>query len=184
MDFDLIVSQLDQATAFDLYRLHAAVGRLMDDPRRLDAIKRSLHPGMEVSYFDARKNRLFPARILEIRRTRAVVQPVPTGERWAVPMFAINLQGAHTDIAPGKTGLDRLLLKIGDAVGFPDKDGNDRFGQVIKLNPKRAKIDTGQGVWAVPYSMLFPVVDGERAPDQPATPQIEALRGDADNSTG
>ena len=95
MNFDLMVSQLDQATAFDLYRLQAAVARLMEDPRRLDAIKRCLHPGMEASYFDARENRLFPVRILEIRRTRVVVEVLPGGERWAVPLFAINVETAR-----------------------------------------------------------------------------------------
>jgi len=169
MNFDLIVSQLDQATAFDLYRLQAAIARLMEDPQRLDAIKRCLRPGMEVSYFDAQKNRLFPVRILEIRRTRVVVEVLPSGEHWAVPLFAINLEGANTDIKARKRELDRVSLRIGDAVGFTGKDGHDHFGQVVKLNPKRAKIDTGECVWAVPYRLLFPVVDGERAPDQAGT---------------
>jgi hypothetical protein len=40
------------------------------------------------------------------------------------------------------------------------------FGAIIKLNPKRAKIQTRQGVWAVPYSMLFTIIDGEQARDK------------------
>ena len=30
-------------------------------------------------------------------------------------------------------------------------------------NPNRAKIQTTKGVWAVPYAMLFTVLDGEQA---------------------
>jgi hypothetical protein len=47
------------------------------------------------------------------------------------------------------------------------------FGAVIKLNPKRAKIQTRQGVWAVPYSMLFTIIDGEQARDQFVPAEIE-----------
>ena len=35
--------------------------------------------------------------------------------------------------------------------------------EFIKLNPKRAKIHTKKGVWAVPYAMLSTVIDGELA---------------------
>ena len=47
------------------------------------------------------------------------------------------------------------------------------FGAVIKLNPKRAKIRTSQGIWAVPYSMLFTIIDGEQARDQFVPAEIE-----------
>jgi hypothetical protein len=42
--------------------------------------------------------------------------------------------------------VDRLSLKIGDQVGFKAKDGDELFGIITKLNTKRAKIQTEQGV--------------------------------------
>ncbi|MEN8108877.1 MAG: hypothetical protein ABFS22_12850 [Pseudomonadota bacterium] len=173
MDYDLIVSELQKASAFDLYRLHAAIGQLLDDPARLAATKRQLRPGMEVTYFDAQENRLIPVQVLEIRRTRVAIQELQTGKRWTAPLYMINIEGTDTDIAPKKNRVDRLSLKIGDQVGFTGKDDSELFGTVIKLNPKRAKIQTGQGVWAVPYSMLFTVIDGEQAHDQFIPAEIE-----------
>jgi hypothetical protein len=44
MDYELIVSALQKASAFDLYRLQSAIGHLLDDPLLLNAIKRQLRP--------------------------------------------------------------------------------------------------------------------------------------------
>jgi len=173
MDYDLIVSELQKASAFDLYRLHAAIGQLLDDPVRLAATKRQLRPGMEVTCFDAQENRLIPVQVLEIRRTRVAIQELQTGKRWTAPLYMINIEGTDTDIAPKKNRVDRLSLKIGDQVGFTGKDDSELFGTVIKLNPKRAKIQTTQGIWAVPYSMLFTVIDAEQAHDQFIPAEIE-----------
>jgi hypothetical protein len=120
---------------------------------------------MEITYFEPQENRLIPARILEIRRTRAAIQELPGGKRWTVPLYMINIEGTHTDITPKKNHVDRLSLKIGDQVGFTGKNGSELFGAIIKLNPKRAKIQTREGIWAVPYSMLFTIIDGEQARD-------------------
>lgn len=172
MDYNLILSELQKASTFDLYRLQAVIAKLLDDPERVIAIKRQLRPGMEITYFHQEENRLIPARLLELRKTRAVVQELQSERRWTIPLFMINLQGADTDIAPRKDGLDRLSLRIGDTVGFTGRDGEEVFGTLIKLNPKRAKIQTTKGVWAVPYAMLFAVIEGEQAGNQliPAKP--------------
>ena len=173
MDYELIVSALQKASAFDLYRLQSAIGHLLDDPLRLNAIKRQLRPGMEITYFEPQENRLIPVQVLEIRRTRVAIQELQTGKRWTVPLYMINIEGTDTDITPKKSHVDRLSLKIGDQVGFTGRDGSELFGTVVKLNPKRAKIQTRQGVWAVPYSMLFTIIDGEQARDQFLPAEIE-----------
>jgi hypothetical protein len=85
----------------------------------------------------------------------------------------INIEGADTDIKPKKNHIDHLSLKIGDQVGFTGKDGSELFGTVIKLNPKRAKVQTRHGIWSVPYSMLFTIIDGEQARDQFVPAEIE-----------
>ena len=181
MDYELVVSALQEASAFDLYRLQSAIGHLLDDPLRLNAIKHQLRPGMEITYFEPQENRLIPAQILEIRRTRAAIQELPGGKRWTVPLYMINIEGTDTDITPKKNHVDRLSLKIGDQVGFTGKDGSELFGAIIKLNPKRAKIQTREGIWAVPYSMLFTIIDGEQARDQFAPAEIELFTGSCIN---
>ena len=51
-------------------------------------------------------------------------------------------------------------------MGFIGRDGEDLFGTLTRLNPKRAKIQTAKGEWAVPYAMLFTVIDSEQAGHQ------------------
>jgi hypothetical protein len=162
MNFNQIISELQQASLFDLYRLHAAIGKRLDDPSRLQALKRQLKPGMDITYFHVQENRLIAARILEIRKTRVTVKERDTGKRWTIPLYTINLQSTDTDISPQRGQVDRLSLKIGDSVGFKCRDGQEIFGTVVKLNPKRAKVKTRYDIWAVPYSLLFRVIDGEQ----------------------
>ena len=143
MNYELIVSELQKASAFDLYRLQSAIGHLLNDPARLNSIKHQLRPGMEITYFEPQENRLIPAQVLEIRRTRVAIQELETRKRWTVPLYMINIEDTNTDIAPKSNQVDRLSLKIGDQVGFTARDGDEQFGIVTKLNPKRAKIQTG-----------------------------------------
>jgi hypothetical protein len=173
MDYELIVSELQKASAFDLYRLQSAIGHLLDDPARLNSIKHQLRPGMEITYFEPQENRLIPAQVLEIRRTRVAIRELETRKRWTVPLYMINIEDTNTDIPSKSNQVDRLSLKIGDQVGFTARDGDELFGIVTKLNPKRAKIQTGQGVWAVPYSMLFTVIDSDHSQDQVVPSELE-----------
>jgi hypothetical protein len=71
----------------------------------------------------------------------------------------------NTDIisSPEK-GLDKTQLKIGDMVGFQDKDHDDLHGEIIRLNQKTATIMTGtKGRWRVAYEYLYLIYDIEQA---------------------
>jgi len=162
MNYDLVLSELDQASTFELYRLQAAISTLLDEPARITAIKQQLRPGMEISYFHEQENRLLTAKLLEVRKSRAAIQEIESGKRWTIPLYMINLEQSATDLAPQKQGVDRLSLRTDDRVGFRGKNNEEHFGTVIKLNPKRAKIKVGNTVWSVPYSMLFSIIDGEQ----------------------
>ena len=59
MDYSLIVSELQKASTFDLYRLQAAIAKLLEDPARVVAIKRQLRPGMAITYFHQEETRSF-----------------------------------------------------------------------------------------------------------------------------
>jgi len=164
MNYNLLLSELEQASTFELFRLQAAISTLLDDPTRIAAIKRQLRR-MEISYFHEQENRLVTARLLEIRKTRAAIQESSSGKRWTIPLYMINLEQSDTDLTPQKQGVDRLSLRIDDRVGFRGKNNEEHFGTVIKLNPKRAKIQVGTTIWSVPYSMLFSIIDGEQGAD-------------------
>ncbi|MBP9604237.1 MAG: hypothetical protein KBE53_09175, partial [Chromatiaceae bacterium] len=71
------------------------------------------------------------------------------------------LEGQDVAIAARKRqALDRNSLRVGDRVAFKDRHGQERFGQVVKLNVKSASVQVGPGRWRVGYSLLAPVIDG------------------------
>lgn len=171
MDYTLVLKELEKASLFELFRLESAISDLLDDPVRLLAIKRQLRAGTDISYFDTHKNCLVPARLEAVRKTRASVRELETGKLWTIPLYMINIEGTATDIEPRGRGVDRLSLRVGDRVGFVGRAGEEVFGTVIKLNPKRAKVETEQGVWNVSYSILFTVLEGEQGTEQYLIPK-------------
>ena len=86
MDFDRIASELDSASLFDLYRLHVAVGKMLDDPARIVRVKYALRPGQQVTFLDERGQRLVGARVLQVKQTRATVEELATGKHWVIPL--------------------------------------------------------------------------------------------------
>ena len=55
------------------------------------------------------------------------------------------------------------FIKVGDTVGFQDRQNNDVYGEVIRLNQKTATIVTNSGAkWRVAYAYLNLIIDGEQ----------------------
>lgn len=160
MDYETILKALNEASLFELFRLNAAIRTQLDDPAKNIEIKNQLRVGQQLSYFDSEINRLIPATVIEINRTRAVMKDVEGGKSWSIPFYQINIDKQNVDIKPSVV-LDRNTLKVGDHVCFMDKSGHEIYGQVTKLNPKTAGILARNVQWRVSYSLLKPVVDGE-----------------------
>lgn len=163
MDYTSVIDELRAASLFDLYRLRAALTLELEDPARIEQVRARLRPGMTITYFDEAQNRLVEARVRELHRTRLLVENRRDGELWSIPFGAVNVEGVETDLGVGAAaehGLDRSRLKVGDAVGFRDRQNRDRYGRVLALNQKTATILTGDGQrWRVAYQFLFPVID-------------------------
>ena len=165
MDYTTLIEELRAASLFDLYRLRAALTLQLEDPGKIALVRARLRPGLDVSYFDEVQNRLVEARIIELRRTRLLVENRGDHKRWLIPFGAVNVDGVETDIrvvATEQSGLDRSRLKVGDAVGFRDRQHQERYGQVLALNQKTATILTGDHQrWRVAYQFLFPVIESD-----------------------
>ena len=161
MNYSTILDELNNASLFELYRLERAIRNSLEDPVRIRNIKDSLKVGQDIEYFDADQNRLVEARIIELKRTRALVENHDDRKLWNIPFYHINLD--HEDIAiSGSAGkLDRNSLKVGDTVTFKDRKGNERFGEVIKLNQKTVGVLVGTVRWKVGYGLLSLVIEGE-----------------------
>lgn len=140
--------------------MRAAIDRVLDQPRWLQAVQARLRVGQDVTYFDPQANALRRGRVLEMRRKQAVVLDLDDPRRWVISYAAINLDGADVQIREHRQqGLGRNEIAIGEVVGFVDRDQQHRTGRVIRLNDKTVSLQCGNGQWRVAYQFLHRVVD-------------------------
>lgn len=162
MNFSEVIKALNQASAFELYRMRAAINRVLDEPRWLQAIQARLQIGQAIEYFDAQANTLRHGKLLELRRKQAVILDRDDGKRWLIPYVAINLDGTDVQIREQpRHGLGRNEVAVGDVVGFVDRDQQQRSGRIIRLNDKTVTLICGQQQWRVAYAFLHRVVDAD-----------------------
>lgn len=160
MNFSDVIKSLNQASAFDLYRMRAAIDRVLDDPKWLHAIQARIQVGQQVSYFSVQANTLKRARVLELRRKQVILRDLDDAQSWIIDYAAINLDGADVQIREQKSqGLGRNEVAIGETVGFLDRDQQQRTGKVIRLNDKTVTLLCGSSQWRVAYSYLHRVVE-------------------------
>ena len=162
MDYASLLDALGKASLFDLWRLSAAIGRALEDPNKNEAIRANLRVGQSIRYFEAKENREISGRVVEIKRSRALIQNDHDKRLWNIPFYMINLQGEHVDSPASRAKVRRDSLRVGDAVGYRSRTQREVYGVVIKLNRKTAtvRLTTGQQ-WGVPYSLLFYVLDAQ-----------------------
>ncbi|MFP3247721.1 MAG: hypothetical protein RXR20_24715 [Paraburkholderia sp.] len=159
-----ILDSLRQAPSAELYRLYLAVGKMLDDPRRILEVRQRLHLGMAISYIA--DNPLAPplqGTVVELRQTQAVIQDHASRRRWALPYAAIVPDSAapiHPEPTPPPRA-QREEFFIGDTVGFTDKHLSERVGIIVRLNSKTASItvNDSEGHWRVSYALLRKIVD-------------------------
>lgn len=162
MNYNEILRILQEASLFDVYRLSAAMGSLLNHQEKILAIKRSLHVGMSISYFSCRSNKLVEAVIDEIRQTTVCATDKSDGKKWSIPLCAINLANVDTSLHPrlAQGNLDRNQFQVGEGVGFLGKNDQETYGIITQLNPKTASIITRDGTnWRVHYGYLFKTWD-------------------------
>ncbi len=162
MDYSQIINALNHASAFDLYRLRNAIDNMIDEPKRLIAIKARLHLGQTVQWFNPSDNRVYDGTLIKIKQMRAVVSSNHDNRRWDIPLCAINTHHVHTSIEqPHKKGLTKNEIQIGERVGFVDKEGVEHSGEVIRLNQKTVTIVNHEirMSWRVSYSLLHKVIE-------------------------
>lgn len=162
MNFSDVIKTLNQASAFELFRMRAAIDRVLDEPRWFQAVQARLKVGQSVQYFDTQANALKRGQVLEMRRKHVVVLDLDDAVRWVISYAAINLDGADVQIREHKPqGLGRNEVAIGEVVGFLDRNQQQRTGQVIRLNDKTVTLQCDKVQWRVGYSFLHRVVDAD-----------------------
>ena len=162
MNFSEVIQSLNQASAFELYRMRAAIDRVLDEPRWLGAIQSRLAIGHMLTYFDAQANTRRKGKILELRRKQVVILDEDGVRRWLISYAAINLDGTDVRIRDHQAqGLGRNEVSIDEVVGFVDRNHNQRTGRVVRLNDKTVTLQCGPAQWRVAYAYLHRIVDAQ-----------------------
>ena len=160
MNYSQIIDALDNATAFDLFRVHVAVGNMLDDPKRVMELRSKLTVGSEIEYFLPDENRTEIARVIAFKRTRVDIQNISDNKRYTIPYYFININRVDTQIESmqQQAGLSRNEVKVGDRVAFLDRQNQEIAGIVKRLNQKTVTVDTPDTQWRVAYQYLFKVL--------------------------
>lgn len=167
MKIQQVFQELQSASDFELFRLRVAIDKLLEDPERINALRKKMTVGMQLDYFNEEENRAIACELIDIKRTRASVREIDTGKQGTLPLYYLNLDHVATElVVNNKRGMSKAELQLGSMVGFVSSKYNQEYiGEVIKLNPKRVILLVsyeGRNVqWRVPYSMLFPVIQSE-----------------------
>lgn len=162
MNFSDVLKVLNEASAFELFRMRAAISVALEEPARVQAIQARLRPGQSVEYFDARANAQRFGTILELRRKTVLIIDRDDGKRWLIDYPSINLVGADVQIRqPAQRGLNRNEIAVGEIVGYLDRHGQERSGRVTRLNAKTVSLIVGDQQWRVAYCFLHRVMEAD-----------------------
>ncbi|MGW8391704.1 hypothetical protein [Pseudoduganella sp. HUAS MS19] len=157
-----LIDALRIAPSIDLYQLSLAVSQMLSDPQRILEVRRHLHLGANVMYFDHRRGTLAPGRVLQLQATSATVQDDATRTHWKLPYAAIVADPAQraeqASQAPPRRP-DMSAFRLGDTVSFTDKHLRERIGTITRMNTKTYSLLCDGEQWRVSPGLLRKVVD-------------------------
>jgi hypothetical protein len=182
MDYNQLLTQLQNASLFDLYRLQTGIDEMLNQPERISAIKSRLKNKMQITYFTARENCLISATVEEIQRTRLTVRNIDDGMRCDIRFCMVNIDEIGSSNNPPQGQIDRNRPKVGDYLGFRDKKQLEQSGEILKLNKNTVTILTKFGTkLRVEYGSLFTLNGG--ADKQAPQDELIAEKVESDSKT-
>ena len=85
-----LIDALNQATSLELYQLSMLLERLITDPRRIVAVRKDLHLGQVVRFYDGRRDTMREGRIIEMRDAQVTLHDTQQRVQWKLPYAAIE----------------------------------------------------------------------------------------------
>lgn len=157
-----LLDLLRNAPTLDLYELSQAIERMLTDPHRILEVRRHLHLGAHIMYFNNRRGALAPARIIQLQTSSATVQDDATRVHWKLPYAAIVADPAHRTAPPQPAPsppVEVPSFKPGDTVSFTDKHLRERIGTITRVNTKTYSLLSDGEQWRVPPRLLRKIID-------------------------
>jgi len=159
LDLRSVMSALENASDLELLQLRTAIAHLLENPKRILAIRQKLHTGMPLEYWSLRDRRMHRGRIAQFKPDQVLIHRDDGGHVW-VEYAALVVDGHQmAPEPPSRPMLTRKAFHLGDTVGFEGRDLLQHIGTIVRLNPKTATIACSEGEWRVSYALLHRVVD-------------------------
>lgn len=161
-----LLDLLGQASNRQLLMLHAAIDRMLADPRRIIEIRRHLHLGQTVQFLDWQHGVMLKGQVIALHERQVELREISARRQWKLPYTAVELpDGPSTQQAepPAPSAPPRPTrndFRCGDKVAFEDKYLQTVVGTIVRINQRTATIDPGDSTtWRVGFALLRPVVD-------------------------
>jgi hypothetical protein len=164
-----LLDLLGQSSNRQLLMLHAAIDRMLADPRRIIEIRRHLHLGKTVQFLDWQHGVMLKGQVIALHERQVELREISARRQWKLPYTAVELpDGTGTrraeplqPPAPATpTHPTRNDFQRGDKVAFEDKYLQTVVGTIVRINQRTATIDPGDSTtWRVGFALLRPVVD-------------------------
>jgi hypothetical protein len=166
-----LLELLNNASSRQLFELSTVIERLLADPRRIIAVRVSLHLGQTVRFLDWQDGSLREGKVLAMKDTQVVLQDLRERREWKLPYAAI--EPPPTDASRTQQGPavppelsapkpTREDFRRGDKVAFEDKYLQTVVGTIVRINERTATVDAGNGnSWRVGFALLRPYSTSE-----------------------
>ena len=159
LDLRSIMSALENATDLELLQLRSAIGHMLENPKRIVAIRQRLHTGQPVEFWSLQERRTYRGRIAQFKPDQLLIHRDDNRFVW-VEYAALILEGLQsTPEVPSRPMLTREDFHVGDSVGFEGRDLLQHVGKIVRLNQKSATVSCDEGEWRVSYALLHRVVE-------------------------
>ncbi len=161
-----ILDTLRNASNLDLYELSLALNQMLSDPVRIVEVRRHLHTGAQVLYFNHQRGTMAEGRVIQLQATRAIVQDLQTQVQWTLSYPAIvakNIPGAASqpkqEEIPARPKPDLSNFNLGDTVSFTDKHLREHIGKITRINSKTCSVLCDGQSWRVSPVFLNKIID-------------------------
>ena len=162
-----LIDALNKATSLELYKLRAVIDRLLDDPKRIIAIRAPLHLGQTVQFFDWQRQQMRAGQVVALRDRQVGVRDERSRVEWKLHYAAIESPKDAPSGSGGSTQSEKTApprpqrgdFRVGEAVTFDDRYLQTHVGTIVRINQRTASIDSEGSSWRVPFSGLRHLVD-------------------------
>jgi hypothetical protein len=162
LDLRALMSALENAPDLDLLQLRVAIDHLLQNPKRILAVRARLHTGQLVQFWSIRERRMRHGRAVQFKSDQVLIREEGNGADrlvW-VEYAAIQLDTSQpSPEPPPRPMLSRADFRVGDSVGFEGRDLIQHVGTIVRLNTQTATVSCPEGEWRVSYPLLNRVVD-------------------------